>query len=326
MVPDEVRAVATDDGWQVGVRRYPAEGPPVLLVHGMGANHYNWDYRPEVSLAHDLQQHGWDVWIADLRGDPGTVGPTETAHLEFGFTEHARRDLPVIVDTILAETGAASLAWVGHSMGGMLLYTALSAYPEKIHAGVAVCSPATFSGDELMTRAARALGIGTAESGRIPSRTWARMSTPLRRTNPFYGRLANRDNLDWAVTFGMAQHGLVDLPVPMIGEGLRWLETGEFIDRQGAPWIEPAHVPLLVFGASKDRVVPEPDVAAACSIYPDCTYRLLGTAGGFSVEYGHIDPVLGLTAPEEVYPVIRDFLEQHRPAPVARADPPGPLP
>jgi hypothetical protein len=47
-------------------------------------------------------------------------------------------------------------------------------------------------------------------------------------------------------------------------------------------------------------------------VFPDCTYRLLAVSEGFSVDYGHIDPVVGLTAREEVYPLVTGFLVEQR--------------
>ena len=37
--PGGIDTATTSDGWQLDLRHYPALGPPVLLVHGMGANH-----------------------------------------------------------------------------------------------------------------------------------------------------------------------------------------------------------------------------------------------------------------------------------------------
>ena len=76
MVPAGVEMARTEDGWSLPVRHYAASGPPVVLVHGMGVTHHNFDYRPDVSLAHSLQQAGFDVWVPALRGDPGTVAPS----------------------------------------------------------------------------------------------------------------------------------------------------------------------------------------------------------------------------------------------------------
>lgn len=313
MSPEEVVTYETADGWRADVRHYPGEGPPVLLVHGMGANHYNWDYREEVSLAHHLQERGWDVWIPELRGDPGSRAPSRRARRSISFDGYARHDVPAAVDAVLAVTGEEQLYWVGHSMGGMLLYTTLSQRPEKVAAGVAVCSPVEFEALLGIHRKLARLGWAFRGRGRIEADGPARLATGiLGRANPLYRRLANPDNLEWPVVNGLARHALVDLPRRVAWQASDWLRSGELRTVEGEPWIASADVPLLVLGGAVDRVVPAPNVAAACEVFPDCTYRLLGTEGGFTTDYGHVDPVVGRTARSEVYPVITTFLEAHR--------------
>ncbi len=311
--PEEVLIYATEDGWEANLRHYPGEGPPVLLVHGMGANHYNWDYREEVSLAHHLQERGWDVWVPELRGDPGSRAPSRRALRSFTFDDHARYDLPAAVDAVLAITGEEQLYWVGHSMGGMLLYTALAQHPEKIAAGVAVSSPVEFDALLGIHKTLRSFRWALGGRGRIQAAGPARLTAGLGRANPLYRRLANRDNLDFPVANGLARHALIDLPRPMIHQVTSWLRSGELLTVEGEPWLAPVDVPLLVLGGAMDRVVPEPNVAAACDLYPDCTYLRMGEGEeGFSTDYGHVDPIVGRTAREEVYPRITDFLEAHR--------------
>lgn len=312
MVPDAVLTTTTDDGWSLEVRHYVGDGPPVLLVHGMGANHYNWDYRPENSLADYLVAEGWDVWVPELRGDPGSVGPTRRARAEFDFDAHALHDLPTAVDIVLDETGAEQLYWIGHSMGGMLLYTALSQYPERIRAGVAVCSPSTFTATRRRLWSLRAVGWAFGGRGRVHARAWARASMVFGRWSPVVRRIAEPDHVEASMARGLVRHALVDLPHPMVRQGAEWMRSGSFTLRDGSPWVRPVDVPLLVMGAPGDRIVAEPDVAATCDVYPDCTYRELSVAGGFSGEYGHVDPLVGSTARDEVYPVISSWLASQR--------------
>lgn len=320
MVPASTVEYRTEDGWTGQIRRYPGDGPPVLLVHGMGANHYNWDFREEVSLAWHLQQQGWDVWVPELRGDPGATPPDRRAAKTFTFDDHAEKDLPVIVDAVLAETGEAKLYWVGHSMGGMLLYTALATYPEKIEAGVAISSPSTLETQYGSHKALRGMGWAMGGRGKIPARAFATLTRPLGRANPLYGRLANRENLDWPIANGLARVALVDLPRPMAKQAVRWLKAREFTTVEGEPWMKPADVPLLVMGGEADKVVPEPNVAHTCSIFADCTYVRMAAEEGFSADYGHVDPVVGKQAATEIYPIVSGFLNEHRAAAAARAD------
>ena len=62
----------TDDGCTIVLRRLPRPdvdivGPPVLMVHGLSANHRNNDLVPDHSLARHLRARGRDVWLVTLR-------------------------------------------------------------------------------------------------------------------------------------------------------------------------------------------------------------------------------------------------------------------
>ena len=307
MVPSDIQTVTTLDGWTLPLRHYAGAGRPVLLVHGLGVNHYNFDWRPDVSLAWWLQVRGWDVWVTTLRGDDGTVPPDPKTR-SWTFEDHARKDLPAVVDTILARTGAAQLDWVGHSMGGMLLYAALSEIPEKIGSGVAICSPARFREITRLQRAGRGLRFLVAGAGRLRIRALRPSMRTLERGDPMVQVLSNPANMAPDVAKGLMADAATDVPNAVGREVFRWLDRGILDDATGRDWVQPVDVPLLVMGGSVDRFVPWQNAAAACEIYPRCTFRLLGTASGLSVEYGHVDPTIGRTAEAEIYPMIGAFL------------------
>ena len=60
--------VPTEDGAAVHLHRHAADGPPVLLVHGISSNSNFMDLGPDRSLALHLQALGFDAWSLDLRG------------------------------------------------------------------------------------------------------------------------------------------------------------------------------------------------------------------------------------------------------------------
>ena len=82
-------------------------------------------------------QDGFDVWIVSLRGDEGTTPPSRRARRSISFDDYARYDMAAAVDAVRERTGSETVSWVGHSLGGMLLYAWLSQRPETISAGVA---------------------------------------------------------------------------------------------------------------------------------------------------------------------------------------------
>ncbi len=113
----ELRRVPIPDG----VPRAPL--PPVLLVHGLAANHRNQDLHPDYSLARHLAGLGRDVWLPTLRCGLPLPWPGHRIR----FEAMARNDLPLVIDEVLARTGARQIDYVGFSMGGMLLYAVLDA-------------------------------------------------------------------------------------------------------------------------------------------------------------------------------------------------------
>lgn len=314
MDPAQTLDVQTSDGWTLQLFHHGGEGPPVLLVHGMSANHYNWDYRAEVSPIPALREAGYSVWVGSLRGDSGTEPPDEGSPTGITFDHHAKYDAPALIDEVLERTGATDLLWIGHSMGGMLLYTSALDHGSKIRAGIAVASPATFQAHRKNYGSLRSFGfLVAARRGRVPMRAFVRLG--LVRTRPVIRQLGNPDNLDREVMAGMSTQALENLPRATVRQARQWMRARDLVRLDGTPWLDRAtqsEVPLLVMGAVDDHIAAEQDVAHACRIFANCRYLRLGTSTGFAVDYGHIDPVLGISAPDEIYPIILRFLEEHR--------------
>ncbi|KAH8341285.1 hypothetical protein KR059_001854 [Drosophila kikkawai] len=113
-VSHEVHNVTTADGYQLQLQRLPRPGAEsVLLVHGLLGSSLGWVcLGPERSLAFQLHQRGYDVWLANLRG----VAPYGRQHSDltdvmpafwrFSFHEQGAYDLPAIIDHMTAVTGA----------------------------------------------------------------------------------------------------------------------------------------------------------------------------------------------------------------------------
>lgn len=99
------------------------DGPPMVLLHGIGGSHLNW-----MSVAPTLAQ-SFHVYALDMIG--------------FGFTPNGRRDskLPTqarYVDRFIGEVAGAPAVVMGHSMGGLVAMLLAAQYPAMVERLVAV--------------------------------------------------------------------------------------------------------------------------------------------------------------------------------------------
>ncbi len=139
------------DGWELALSVYgdPARTRrrhPVLLCHGLGSNRLSFDIDREHSLAAWLVEQGFDVYSIDLRGHGLSERPgPERTRDRWGFVEYCELDVPAAIDTVLARTGAERLHFVGHSMGGILLYAHTAVAEPRIRSGVAIGSSLDYS-------------------------------------------------------------------------------------------------------------------------------------------------------------------------------------
>lgn len=115
--------LVTADGLTLRGKRYPAEGSlPVILAHGFEGNGNEFDLpRPGRNLAVYLAREGFDVWVANFRGNGrgGTV--SDNGGWRHSIDHLAAYDADALVRGVREATGRRP-AWIGHSMGGMVLY------------------------------------------------------------------------------------------------------------------------------------------------------------------------------------------------------------
>jgi 3-oxoadipate enol-lactonase len=157
--------------WRGTPLRYAVggEGPPVVLVHGLGGAAANWR-----SLAPALAE-GRRVVVPELPGHGGSAPLPATPHVD------------ALADAVLAVVeaeGALPAAWVGHSLGGLVALRAAVRRPEAVRAIVLAAA----AGISSSGRGARlTLGIlSVLQPGRLiaPFRhAWSR--SPLGRTLAF---------------------------------------------------------------------------------------------------------------------------------------------
>jgi pimeloyl-ACP methyl ester carboxylesterase len=322
---DESHRVTAGGGWEVAlhrVRRSPTAPPretPVILAHGIAMCRCCWHMSEEISLARYLSDRGHDVWIAEYRGYASSRHSGGGRPWDFAIDQHIHEDAPALIAGVCERTGAEKVHWVGHSMGGMILYGYVQAHgTDRLGRVVTVGSPVRMGRVAGHLKLLGRLRPLLRPGWRIPLYTFTRVTLPfsvfLRRwtQRPFYNaRLAR--SADIATLF---THGVQDLSARALRQFARWQSTGTMALEDGSGRIEdgPAalDVPFLCLAGEGDLLVPPRaatpahDGAAAT----EKAVRVFGGPGDPAPPMGHLDLIASDNAKRWVFPVIADWLER----------------
>lgn len=152
----ESHTIVTDDGYILTMHRIPysrganpsAPRKTVLLHHGLLGSSADWIIPgPGKGLGYILSDAGYDVWLANVRGNTYSRAhmsrnPDTFAFWNFTFHDVSQHDLPAIIDYIIQKKGQdVKINYIGHSMGTTVLFALLSTklqYNNVLRAGYAL--------------------------------------------------------------------------------------------------------------------------------------------------------------------------------------------
>jgi len=311
--------VITEDGATIELRRLPGsgEGVPVLLVHGLAANHRNVDFHPDNSLARHLAAEGRDVWLITLRS--GLRGRSLAQTRAVTFEAMVRNDLPRGIATVLERTGAEHLDYVGFSMGGMLLYAALGrAVPtEHIRKVVIIGSPGViespFFGSLLRYLRVPWLPTLYLDAGA----TLAAVAAEWAQT-PFHHLFYNPAMAKPGWTKSALVDIIVDVPGRLSADFAGWA-TGDGQIRlsdgsEALKGLESVRTPARFFAGAGDILAPPSSVEVAFRAWAanhadvDKHMSVLGVEQGAAGDYRHGDLAMGDGLQADLYEPISAFL------------------
>ncbi len=324
IVADEIHPVTTDDGWKIMLhRRIPAAGPgePVFLCHGLGANRLNFQLPPGGALVDELLAAGYDCWCIDLRTCRSAVPPPGHSRLEPTVDDFLLKDLPAAVKYVLDRTGYPKLHWIGHSMGGMMMYAyELKHGNRQLASAVTLGAPPGFV-DIKHEKHSFLVAILPFVHGWL-SWLFLAISPWVAQRRPRSSLLpVNWDNMDPRLGPETMVH-LLDLPTPAVGRQMDcWAGDGLWIMCDGTldmtANLNKIQTPLFAIFAPSDPFIPRRRALAFFEALPNRDKRMLilSKANGYSADYNHIDLAMATHGREEVYRPIVAWLREH---PIAR--------
>jgi pimeloyl-ACP methyl ester carboxylesterase len=317
---DEVHTIPTEDVWQIRLcRRRPrgGKGEPILFCHSLSSNHLNFEIPRGESIVDVLSEAGYDCWTIDTRACRSAIPPRGTRKLSATLDDVLLKDLPAAVAFIKGKSGFDRVHWVGHSLGGMLLYAYVLKFgPDDIASAVTFGAPPGFKHTRLPSRkllttvAPFTYGLMLFFfRGLVPLATVIHPKTDLIPINwdNAHPKLTNAE-LFYAV----------EMPMPRIGGELSdwaskgvWRMCADTLDvQERLPELE---VPLFAIFGGSDPLIPQ---EAAETFFKslrtkDKTMAVLSKHNGYSANYSHIELVFALNGREEVFEPVLVWIQAH---------------
>jgi pimeloyl-ACP methyl ester carboxylesterase len=320
----EPHRVQTLDGWALSLVRYPptvpSTGRPVVLVHGIAANDRNMDLDEHHSMARWFASQGREAWTVSLRG----TGSSDEANgkdrpSSYAFDAFWQFDLPAVIDHVKRSSGAASVDYVGHSMGGMVVYAYLSQGGQGIHSAATLGSPTRLdwgTGSEAMIEA----GYKFVPPGWALWTAWGAHAVVglqgLVDEGPFERLFYVNGNTSLESWKRLIAYGTADIASGVAAQFVALVVHGTFASADGQidfrKDMAKVTTPVLVVAARLDRLALTPAVYDGYrALGGNKQWLLISRANGALAEYGHMDLVVGDRANTEVWTPVLQFFNRH---------------
>lgn len=316
----EIHSVKTKDAWDIKLFRYKPrgdKGEPVFLCHGAFANHTNFTKPRGACLVDTLLDHGYDCWLIDLRGTRSSEPALGRKRTSVQMDDYLLYDVPAALAFIRQVTGYPQVHWIGHSLGGMLLYAHVLLHGTHYVAdGVTLGSPIGFKGtkiskNRLLLKLVRSfphlIGAIMRTAGRVGKNLHPRSNAfPINWRN-LHRQVRGRDLFN-----------MIETPPTRMTQELSdwatsqsWRMNGGELDVAGN--LHQLDIPLFAIYGAADPFVPVQQALEFVQRlpHPNKQIMVLGKDDGFAADYNHVDLAFGAEGVDEVYEPIAAWLLQN---------------
>ncbi len=343
--------IKTEDKWEISLNRYVLKGKDpkeckaaVILCHGFNFSNLFWDLDKRVSLARYLARNGYDVWAPSLRGSgysskpvlndirsvitldikdiPRRIAqaPSNLTKLNWTIDDHIYKDAPAIINYVKKKTGFDKVYWIGHSMGGIIMFGYLETHGQDDIAGfipigsmMIIPKPLTphlkrIAEQEPLLKAS--LIINTRTAAQLRSYTLGAVKYPIEEL------LLKRENMDEGIIYRLFRDCISDTSAGVVSQFADSIREGNILSADKkynyTARMDEIHVPVLILGGGDDAFVSREGLLECYEALSsrDKSIVICSKDTGYSADYGHCDLLLGKKSAEEVYPAILDWLDE----------------
>lgn len=272
-------------------------GPVVFMLHGAIENGRIFYSENGRGLAPWLAARGYDVFVADLRGR-GESRPHVGRRADYGQYDSITREIPRLLDEVAAMRPGVKIHLVAHSWGGVLLNSVLGRYPQRLDS----IGSSVYFGSKRRVRAMNACRIFKIEL------VWVFLSKIIIALKGYLPAKAMRIGAD-------------DEPANFLRESIVWVRQNRWISPVDgfdytARFQELTMPPTLYLAASLDQCLGHPDdvhfLMEESHNGRNGHYHMLGKKWGQRYDYDHISMITHPSAPEDVYPMVEQWLNEKK--------------
>lgn len=285
----------TEGEEELHIKRFYTDenGPPVLMAHGSVENGKIFYSDSGKGLAPYLSKKGFDVFVIDFRGR-GLSKPSITKGTRHGLSEIIQVDVLAFVNKVKELKGNVPQHWIAHSFGGLFLLGFLARNKQAV-------------------KVASMIFVGTRRQITVVSlkKIW---------TVDFMWRIMGRLLVKWKGYLPAKDYnaGLDNETIKSFIESNRWLKEERWQDYNDkfdyGLALRSIKLPDSLFlTATNDAVLCHPkdmrlfmkEVGAE-----NHEMKVIGKQTGYKHDYGHNTILTHKDAPEDVYPILEDFIRK----------------
>ena len=221
-----------------------------------------------------------------------------------------------------ATPGQHRVNWVGHSLGGMMVFPFLerSIHPERIAnfvgMGSTIIQAKTPRNDMLAANAGIRSLLHVASAGRLGRPLTFFKMPGMEKIDKFYYSV---DNVDWRTISRFYGYTLEDPGPAALRQFAPYLKYGHMLSADGtvdySARLGEVTVPTLMIAGAADLIsdVPSTRMTFDALASPDKTLYVFGRANGHVADYGHCDLAWSRHAPRRSSRSCIDWLDRHQP-------------